>query len=111
MIGTDEGLCSYISDATEAEESLKSDNIVAYPNPVRPEYTGPIVVRGLTMDSEVKILSSTGQLVWNGVSNGGTFTWNGCNKHGRRVSSGVYHVVANTSDGKKAVVCRIIVIH
>ena len=111
MIGTDEGLCSYISDATEAEESLKGDNVVAYPNPVRPDYAGPIVVRGLTMDSEVKILSSTGQLVWNGVSNGGTFTWNGCNKHGRRVSSGVYHVVANTSDGKKAVVSRIIVIH
>ena len=111
MIGTDEGLCSYFSDATEAEESLNSDNVIAYPNPVRPDYAGPIVVRGLTMDSEVKILSSTGQLVWNGVSNGGTFTWNGCNKHGRRVSSGVYHVVANTSDGKKAVVSRIIVIH
>lgn len=111
MIGTDRGLCSYVSDATEAETELRADNIVAYPNPVRPDYTGPITVRGLTMDSEVKILSSTGQLVWNGQSNGGTFTWNGTNKHGRRVSSGVYHVVANTANGKKAVVCRIIVIH
>lgn len=111
MIGTDVGLCSYISDATEAEEVLDADNVVAYPNPVRPDYNGPIAVRGLTMDGEVKILSSTGQLVWNGVSNGGTLTWNGRNKHGKRVSSGVYHVVASTSDGKKAVVCRIIVIH
>jgi hypothetical protein len=111
MIGTDRGLCSYVSDATEAETELRADNIVAYPNPVRPDYTGPITVRGLTMDSEVKILSSTGQLVWNGQSNGGTFTWNGTNKHGRRVASGVYHIVANTANGKKAVVCRIIVIH
>ena len=110
MIATDQGLCSYVSDATEAAEVLDADNIVAYPNPVRPDYTGPITVRGLTMDSEVKILSSTGQLVWNGTSNGGTFTWNGTNKSGRRVSSGVYHVVANNASGKKAVVCRIIVI-
>ena len=111
MIGTDRGLCSYVSDATEAAEELSADNITVSPNPVRPDYTGPITVRGLTMDSEVKILSPTGQLVWNGQSNGGTFTWNGTNKHGRRVSSGVYHVVANTANGKKAVVCRIIVIH
>ena len=110
MIGTDVGLCSYVSDATEAEEELNSDNIVAYPNPIGPDYTGPIAVRGLTMDGEVKICSSTGQLVWSGVSNGGTFTWNGCNKRGKRVASGVYHVIANTAAGKKAVVCRIIFI-
>lgn len=110
MIGTDVGLCSYVSDATEAEAELNADNVVAYPNPVRPDYTGPIVVRGLTLDSEVKICSSTGQLVWSGTSNGGTFTWNGLNKQGKRVASGVYHVIANTVDGKKVVVCRIIVI-
>lgn len=110
MIGTDMGLCSYISDATEAEEELDEDNILAYPNPVTPDYNGPITIKGLTFDSEVKICSSTGQLVWSGTSNGGTFTWNGCNKQGRRVASGVYHVIANTADGKNAVVTRIIVI-
>ena len=111
MIGTDAGLCSYISDATEAEDELKGDSVYSYPNPVSPDYTGPIAVHGLTMDGEVKICSSTGQLVWSGHSNGGTFTWNGLNKNGRRVSSGVYQVIANTAEGKKAVVCRIIVIH
>lgn len=110
MIGTDAGLCSYISDATEAEEELRGDSVYSYPNPVSPDYTGPIVVRGLTMDGEVKICSSTGQLIWSGHSNGGTFTWNGLNKSGRRVSSGVYQVIANNAEGKKAVVCRIIVI-
>lgn len=110
MIGTDVGLCSYVGDATEAETELDADNVVAYPNPVSPDYRGPIAVRGLTQDCEVKICSSTGQLVWSGTSVGGTFTWNGTDKRGRHVSSGVYQVVANTSDGKKAVVCRIIVI-
>ena len=81
-----------------------------FPNPVTPDYTGPIAVRGLTMDAEVKILSSTGQLVWSGTSVGGTFTWNGCNKNGRRVASGIYHVVANNAEGKKAIVTRIVMI-
>jgi len=110
MIATDAGLCSYISDATQAADNLDKDNIVVYPNPVKPDYTGSIVVRGLTMDSEVKILSSAGQSIYSGVSTGGTFTWNGCNAHGKRVSSGVYHVVANNAEGKKAIITRIIVI-
>ncbi|MDE5788127.1 MAG: Por secretion system protein, partial [Bacteroidaceae bacterium] len=110
MIGTDKGLCSYVSDATEAETELRGEDVIVYPNPVRPDYTGPIAVRGLVMDSEVKICSSTGQLVWSGTSQGGTFTWNGCNKQGKRVASGVYHVIANTPDGHKAVVGRIAVI-
>ena len=110
MIGTDAGLCSYVSDATEAAEELISDNVLVYPNPVRPDYTGPIAIKGLTMDSEVKILSTSGQLIWMGTSAGGTCTWNGTNKQGRRVASGVYHVVANNAEGKKAIVSRIIVI-
>lgn len=111
MIGTDVGLCSYVGDATDGADDLVGDDVVAYPNPVGPDYQGTIAVRGLPRDSEVKICSSTGQLVWSGTSNGGTFTWNGTNKSGRRVASGVYFVIANTADGKKAVVCRIIVIH
>ena len=110
MVGTEMGLCSYMSNATEAAEQLEKSNVLAYPNPVRSDYTGPIAVKGLTMDAEVKILSTTGQLVWSGISNGGTFTWNGCNKSGRRVASGVYHVVANNAEGKKTIVTRIIVI-
>jgi len=110
MIGTDAGLCSYMADATEAEEELNYDNVKSYPNPVGPDYTGPITVDGLSMDSEVKICTTTGQLVWSGTSNGGRFTWNGCNKQGKRVASGVYNVVANNAAGKKAIVTRIVVI-
>ncbi|MCF0198459.1 MAG: hypothetical protein HUK02_03945, partial [Bacteroidaceae bacterium] len=110
MIGTDRGLCSYQADASEAEETLDADNVLVYPNPVRPDYTGPITIDGLTMDSEIKVTSSTGQLVWAGRSNGGRAVWNGCNQRGQRVSSGVYNIVANTSDGKKAIVTRVVVI-
>ena len=93
-----------------AVEKMDADQVNVFPNPVTADYTGPIAVRGLAMDAEVKILSSSGQLVWSGTSSGGTFTWNGCNKRGRRVASGVYHVVANNAQGKNAIVTRIIVI-
>ncbi len=110
MIATDGGLCSYMSDAIEAAGTLEKDNVVCFPNPVASDYTGPVVVKGLTYDSEVKIFSTGGQLVWSGRSLGGQFTWNGCNKAGRRVASGVYHVVANNSEGKKAIVTRIVMV-
>ena len=109
-IATGKGLCSYMSDATEGQEELSKDNIVAYPNPVSPDYTGPVVVRGLVADSEVKIVSSNGQIIRSGTSNGGTFTWNACDQRGKRVSSGVYTIIANTEDGKKVATTKITVI-
>ena len=107
FFATDKGLCSYLSDATDPADDLEDDDIYAFPNPVDPDYRGPITVRGLTRDAEVKITSSTGQLIWLGTSNGGSFTWNGCDQRGRRVASGIYNVIAATSDGNKAVITRI----
>ena len=109
VFGTDKGICSYISDATAPEEELSKSNIVVYPNPVTPDYNGPIAIRGLVSDTEVKILSSGGQLVWHGTSAGGTCIWNGCANNGRRVASGVYHVVANNAEGNKAIMTRIVI--
>lgn len=109
-IGTEMGLCTYMSDAIEAAEDLVKDDVLVFPNPVRADYTGPIAIKGLTMDSEVKILGSSGQLVWRGVSSGGMVTWNGCNMNGKRVASGIYHVVANNNAGDKAIVTRIVII-
>ncbi len=107
FFATDKGLCSFLSDATDPEPSLDDDAVYAFPNPVDPDYHGPIVVRGLTANAEVKIVSSAGQLICQGTSNGGSFTWNGCDSRGRRVASGIYNVIAATADGEKAVVTRI----
>jgi len=110
FIGTDQGLCSYMGDATESAIEMVKDNVYAYPNPVVSGYDGLITVVGLSFDSDVKVLSTSGQLVAQGRSNGGTFTWNGRDRQGRRVASGVYMVAAATSEGKKGVVCKIAVI-
>ena len=110
FFATENGLCSYISDATETSESMDTDNVYSYPNPVTPDFAGMITIVGLTLDADVKITSSNGALIAEGRSNGGMFTWDGCDKQGRRVASGVYMVVTATSDGKKGTVCKIAVI-
>ena len=100
-----------MSDATSSSIEMNKDHVYAYPNPVVSGYDGLITVVGLSFNSDVKILSTSGQLIAQGRSNGGTFTWNGCDSRGRRVASGVYMVAAATSEGKKGVVCKIAVIH
>ena len=111
FFGTDKGLCSYLSDAVEANEEMTKDNVWAYPNPVRPDYTGLITIVGLSLNSDVKILTVNGSVVNEGKSNGGSYTWDGCDKNGKRVASGVYMVATATSDGKKGTVCKIAIVN
>ena len=108
---SDNGLCSYLSDATTPSEDMSKDNVWAYPNPVTPDYTGLITVTGLSYDADVKITASNGAIIAEGRSNGGMFTWDGCDKKGRRVASGIYMVITATSNGKKGTVCKIAIIN
>jgi hypothetical protein len=110
FFGTEKGLCSYMSGITHTNEEMTKDNVYAYPNPVKPDYTGLISVVGLSYDAEVKITTVSGKLVAEGHSNGGTFTWDGCDKSGKRVASGVYLVNTSTADGKKGTVCKIAIV-
>ena len=111
FFGTDKGLCSYMSDATTTSTEMTEDNVYAYPNPVTPNYTGLINIVGLTYNANVKIVSSSGKLITEGHSNGGSFTWNGCDQQGRKVASGVYMVITATSDAKKGTVCKIVIVN
>ena len=111
FFGTDNGLCSFVSDATDINTEMTEDNVWAYPNPVTPDYTGLITIVGLTFNADVKILSSNGALIAEGRSNGGSFTWDGKDKNGNRVASGIYMVATATSDGKNGTVCKIAVVN
>lgn len=108
---TDNGLCSYQSDTTEPSAKMTKENVYAYPNPVRPDYTGPITIVGLTYNADVKITTASGTLVAEGRSTGGTFQWDGCDSGGKRVASGVYMVQTATSSGDKGTVCKIAIVN
>ena len=107
-VATMAGLALLKTGEVPPAESLDYDNILIYPNPVVPGYHGLITITGLTENAEVKILSSSGQLVWYGHSTGGMCRWNGHSRNGGRVASGIYHVVCSTEDGDEAVIARIV---
>ena len=110
FFGTDKGLCSYMSDATTPSDQPSGDNTYAYPNPVRPGYTGPITIVGLSMNADVKIVTTNGVLVAAGISNGGSFVWDGKDKSGKPVASGVYMVESADEDGNNGVVCKVAIV-
>ena len=107
FIGTDKGLCSYMSDASSPNSEMTKDNVWAYPNPVKPNYTGRITITGLSFDADVKIVTANGILVNQGRSNGGIYIWDGKDQNGKKVASGIYMVETATSDGNKGTVCKI----
>lgn len=89
FFGTDKGLCSYQSDDNAINEDMTKDNVWAYPNPVKPDYSGNINIIGLSLDADIKIVSSNGSLIKQAKSNGGIYKWDGCDSKGKK-SPAVY---------------------
>jgi len=109
FFGTDQGLVSYQSDASEAGSTF--GEVYAYPNPVRQGYTGVITITGLVENTQVKITDISGNLVCETVSNGSLATWNGKDVHGRKVSTGVYLAICVNPDGTQSTITKILVIN
>lgn len=110
FIGTSKGLLSYQSDAIEPKDNFVKEDVYAYPNPVKPDYTGVITVTGLVEDTDVKITNANGKLIYSGTSVGGQFTWNGRNMQNNRVPSGIYFVLAADKEGKQGIATKILII-
>ncbi len=110
FIGTDVGICSYQSDATRPTETLREDNIKVYPNPVRPNYSGNITLTGLTADADIKVTTTSGQVVAAGTSSGGSFIWDGRNAAGERVASGIYYFMIADAEGKEGIVGKVVIV-
>lgn len=110
FIGTDQGLCSYTGNFSDSSNGMTKDNVWAYPNPVKPDYTGAITITGLENGASVKIVTSNGVLVNEGTASNGEYKWYGINRDGKRVASGIYMVEVATSEGEKGVVCKIAIV-
>ncbi|MEQ1746044.1 MAG: hypothetical protein ABMA02_11500 [Saprospiraceae bacterium] len=112
-IGTSKGLCSYRAEATVGGV-LNTPSPFAYPNPVRPDYDGPIAIYGLASDANVKITDVAGHLVFEGKAYGGQAVWNGRDYLGRRAASGVYLVFATSSklfEEPDAVIAKVVILN
>ena len=109
FFGTDQGLISYQSDASDAGATF--GNVYAYPNPVRQGFTGVITITGLVENTQVKITDINGNLVCETVSNGSLATWNGKDVHGRKVNTGIYLAICANADGTQSTITKILVIN
>jgi ligand-binding sensor domain-containing protein len=108
-IVTDKGLVSFRIDATYEDPTYES--LQVFPNPVRPEYFGPITIQGIRYNSDVKITDAAGNLIYKTQSNGGTATWDGQNLNGEKVPTGVYFFwTANNYQGGERKVAKVLVI-
>ena len=107
--GTRYGVSCYGADFAPVADDFF--NVTVYPNPVRPDYSGPVTIEGLSERSLVKIGDASGNIFFQGRPEGGMLTWNCCDRSGKRVTSGVYYVFASSSDGSEGVVTKIMVIN
>ena len=109
FVTTPDGVYEYLSDSCPAESTY--DNIYAYPNPVRPDYSGDVTITGLMDNSLVKIADASGFVIRQMKSTGGMATWDCCDQNGERVKTGVYLVLCSQANGSgEAVVSKIAVI-
>jgi ligand-binding sensor domain-containing protein len=103
--GTEKGIVSYVSDATNFVEEM--EEIMIYPNPVHPDYDGLIAIDGLSRDVDVKISDMAGNVVYQTMANGGRATWNGLDFNGNKVSTGIYLVFITSDDGQSTSVGKV----
>ncbi len=105
FIETAKGLCSFRSTATEPAEN--SRDLLVFPNPVPPGYTGTIAIKGLAENSIVKITELNGRLVYQTRVLGGQAIWDGKNYNGQKIASGAYLVLVGKEGSKISVAGKI----
>ena len=108
FIATESGMVSFKGTATNGAENF--ENAIVYPNPVRPEYSGSVFITGLMNKANVKITDIEGNLVHEGISEGGTMIWDTKAFGKYKVSSGVYMIFLSSNDGTETKVKKVMIV-
>lgn len=107
-LGTENGLLVFRGGAVRSEDSL--DEVYVYPNPVRPNYSGMVMITKLMAGANVKITDISGNLVYETVSEGGSVQWDTRSFNGQKVASGVYLALITGEKALKTTVVKIMII-
>lgn len=102
------GLVAFKGTATAPRDDLES--VFAFPNPVRPGFTGNVTIDGLMANSNVKITDIEGNLVHEETSQGGSIQWDTTAFGRYKVRSGVYLVIITSDDTLNTKVAKIMII-
>jgi hypothetical protein len=108
-VGTEKGLSTFKTFLVEPLPDY-AENLKLYPNPYKPEI-GNLYIDGLIESSSIKVISPHGKLITEFQSPGGRIAyWDGRDHNMQFVASGVYFVVAYSSDGSKTSIGKVAVI-
>ena len=107
FFGTDKGVISYRGEAAAPDAEVS--DVVAYPNPVRPGYTGFVGIKGLVANSLVRITTVDGAFVTQLMSEGGQAVWDCTTINGEKVTPGVYLIFVSTKDGNNKFATKILI--
>lgn len=109
FFASNKGMVSY-TNVTSSEGQDSYDNIIVFPNPVRPGFNGDVKISGLIADSVIKITDASGNLVYETTAKGGTATWNTYSFSGNKVGSGVYMIFISNTDGSETATKKLMII-
>jgi len=105
---TEKGMVAFNANATTSATDL--ENVVVQPNPVRPNYNGNIIIKGLVDGANIKITDISGNLVDENTVSGGTYEWNQTAFGKYKVASGVYIIMVTTKDGEESTVEKVMIV-
>lgn len=108
FFATENGLVSFQSYVTEGNQDF--ENVIAFPNPVRPEFNGNVIITGLMDEANVKITDIEGNLVFEKKSEGGTVEWDTKVFGKKKVASGVYMILLSSNDGLLTKVKKVMIV-
>ena len=91
------------------ESALTQSAIKIFPNPIAPNYNGPIVIKNLVNNALVKITDINGQLMMQTRALGGQAVWNGRDQYQRKVASGIYLIFTRDDMGNEKAVGKILI--
>lgn len=108
FFATNKGMVSFKGTSTKGNDNL--NNVVVYPNPVRPGFTGTVKISGLLDKANVKVTDISGNLVFEQISAGGTVEWDTTAFGKYKVASGVYMIFITSEDAAETKVTKVMII-
>ena len=104
---TDKGIISYRGTATKGNTT--NSNVIVYPNPVRPEHSGVVSIKGLVTNALVKITTTNGAFVTHLQAEGGQAVWDRTDINGNTVQPGIYLIFVSDETGKETFATKVLI--
>lgn len=109
FFATDKGIQSYRTPIIKGFEDFTK--VHAFPNPIRPGFSGSVCITGLIDESDVKITDVSGNLIWSTKSQGGQVIWNLQSFAGTKAASGVYMIYCASATGDKSATTKLLIVN